>query len=224
LIYKLLWRCPICKTDEALTHLKRRFHPDLVECTACKAGWELSRVVGGPDFRLRLTNGEGAIKDLPLAAWYDQMMADLSLEPITHPAWSKTEISRSDETLYLFSRIQVGLASSEDPIFEDEKAPPPPPEGTPLPAGMRPLGPGQLFFTSQRLVCAFINGLILDFPWAELRSADTLMDIVFNVSFENGGYGFVPAEQSVLKLLAYARLIAEKVEAESGRTIYLGYI
>ena len=184
----------------------------------------MKRVVGGPDFRLRLVEGEGAIKDSPLAAWYDQMMEGLSLERISHPAWPVAGYSQSDEALFLFSPIMVGLASEEDPIFEDEKAPPPPPEGTKLPAGMRPIGPGQLFLTSQRLLCIFLNGLVLDLPWVDLRSADTLMDVAFNVSFENGGYGFVPAEQSVLKLLAYARLIAEKVEAESGRSIYLGYI
>ena len=207
-----------------MTYLKRRFRSDLVDCSACNASWEFKRVVGGPDFRLKLIHGEGAIKDLPLAAWYDQMMEGLSLEPITHPAWPVVEYSQPDEVLYLFSRIMVGLASTEDPIFEDEKAPPPPPEGTKLPLGTRPIGPGQLFFTSQRLLCIFLNGLVLDLPWIDMRSADTLMDVAFNVSYEYGGYGFVPAEQSVLKLLAYARLIAEKVEAESGRSIYLGYI
>jgi hypothetical protein len=182
------------------------------------------RVIGGPDFRLRLIEGDGAVKEMPLAKWYDQMMDGFSLNPIEQQGWPIDNISHPDENLYLFSPLQLALAAADAPIFQDTKAPPTPPDDAPMPMGMRPLGPGKLYFTSRRLLCIFINGLMLDQPWKSLRSADTVFDMIFNASFEDVRYGFVPKGQSVLRLLAYAHLIAKIIEADTGRSIYLGYI
>jgi hypothetical protein len=247
----LLWRCPLCKTHDALTHESRRFRPDLIHCTACQASWELKRVVGGPDFRLRLLDDKGPGEERPLAEWYDRMMAGLALAPIAHPAWPVAGVSAPGEELYLHgSQVRI-LADAENPIFKGANAPPAPP--TPGPFGTRPLGAGQLLFTSQRLLCLIAPppaaGLgarpaapaapaeaapmppgaaqaprALSLPWAELTSADTLVDKAFAVIFGERLYAFLLNGQSPLKWLAYARLMAERLDPAVQRRLHLGYV
>ena len=256
----LLWRCPLCKTHDALTHEPRRFRPDLIRCTACQARWELRRVVGGPDFRLRLLDDKGSGEERPLAEWYDRMMAGLALAPIPHPTWPIAGISAPGDELYLHnSQVRV-LADAEHPIFKSANAPPAPPMTGPM--GMRPLGAGQLLFTSHRLLCLLAPpsaaGMAarpavpavpaapaasaapteaaptppgaaqaprpLSLPWAELTSADTLIDRAFAVIFGERLYAFLLNEQSPLKWLAYARLMAERLDPAVQHRLHLGYV
>ncbi|MCX6032704.1 MAG: hypothetical protein NT169_25905 [Chloroflexi bacterium] len=253
----LLWRCPICKTHDALTHEPRRFRPDLIRCRACQARWELKRVVGGPDFRLRLLDDKGPGEErggVPppfLAEWYDRMMAGLALTPIAHPAWPVAGVSAPNEELYLHSPQVRVLADAENPIFTTANAAPAPPSLGPL--GTRPLGAGQLLFTSQRLLCLLAPppaaGMgaspaapaapaeaaptppgaaqaprALSLPWGELTSADTLTDAAFVTIFGERLYGFLLKEQSPLKWLAYARLMAERLDPAVQRRLHLGYV
>ena len=222
MLQTLLWRCPICKTQDVLTHLEHRFKHDQIDCSACQSRWELIRVFGGSDFRLRLISGNGITQERPLAEWYDQMMEGMKLEPIEHPSWPLLDISHPNERLYLYSPTIMGLASPDDPIFQHENASPPP--DAPGVMGLRPLGPGQLFFTSHRLIYILTNKLTLSKPWKDLRSADTLMDRFFSLGFENRVYFFSLKGQSVLKWLAHTRLIVKQTKNDSKRRIYLGYV
>jgi hypothetical protein len=222
MLQTLLWSCPICKTQDSLTHLERRFRHDQINCTACQSQWDLIRVVGGPDFRLRLISGDNVNQEKPLAEWYDQMLGNLVLEPIEHPSWPLAGVSRSDELLYLHSPILMGLASPDEPVFQQPGWNLPP--GDNIPMGLRPLGPGQLFFTSQRLIFSFVKDSIISLSWSDLRSVDTLMDIIFNVRIEDRMYGFVLKGQSVLKWLAHTRLLIKQNEYETEHRIYQGYM
>jgi hypothetical protein len=252
----LLWRCPLCKTHDALTHEPRRLRPDLIRCTACQARWELKRVVGGPDFRLRLLGGKGPGEERPLAEWYDRMMAGLALAPIAHPVWPVAGISAPGEELYLHSPQVRVLADADNPIFRDAPLNPPNPS-TSLRAGVggkggpRPLGAGQLLFTSHHLLCllapppaavmgahpavpgnmmaAAPPGVVqvprpLSLPWAELTSADTLMDRAFVTIFGERLYAFMLNGQSPLKWLAYTRLMAERLDPAVRHRLHLGYV
>ena len=222
MLQTLLWSCPLCKTHDSIRQLERRFSNDQIECSACQSQWDLIRVVGGPDFRLRLKSGNNGSQDKPLSEWYDLMMEKFVLEPIEHPSWPLPGVSLSDEHLYLHSPVIAGLASPDDPIFQqpDLKFPP---EGH-SPMGLRPVGPGQLFFTDQRLIFSLINNSTISMPWSDLRSVDTLMDMVFNVGFDDKVYGFVLKGQSVLKWLAHARLLIRQTENGNGHRVYQGYI
>lgn len=60
----LLWRCPLCATNDALTQSPRPFRDDLVRCRACRAEWRLRRMPGD-DFYLELTH----VGDDQGAAW-----------------------------------------------------------------------------------------------------------------------------------------------------------
>ncbi len=272
----LLWRCPICKTHDTLEHEARRLRPDLIRCRACQARWELKRVVGGPDFRLRLLDDKGPGEERPLAEWYDRMMAGLALTPIAHPAWPVAGVSAPGEELHLHSPQVRVLADAENPIFKSASAPPAPP--APGPLGTRPLGGGQLLFTSQRLLCLLVPppaagmgarpaapaapvapaalaeatatppgaGMearpaalaeaaamppvaaqaprALSLPWGELTSADTITDAAFVTIFGERLYAFLLKAQSPLKWLAYARLMAERLDPAVQRRLHLGYI
>src|SRR3989442_3887348 len=79
----LLWRCPLCATNDGLRHQRRLFGKELVRCRTCRAVWQVSRVVG-KDYQLRVIEGDAASLglDLPLAEWYDRMKASLSLSPL----------------------------------------------------------------------------------------------------------------------------------------------
>ena len=86
MIPTLLWRCPLCETNDALIHLPRRLRADLVRCTYCSAQWRVRRVLGD-DYYLRLVKGtEESVEkrprrscldlrglELPLREWYEMM-------------------------------------------------------------------------------------------------------------------------------------------------------
>lgn len=138
MIPTLLWRCPLCATDDALAQIPRPFRGDLVRCCACRAEWRLRRVLGD-DFYLKLTRDgdrrgmalrlptggdrclptEGDRKGAPLqdgdersvAAWYDAMKATVRLAPIHDPALAL----HPGETLYLASGPAILHAEEDDP-------------------------------------------------------------------------------------------------------------
>ena len=180
MIETLLWACPICKIEDTISHESRKFRNDRIACSACQSTWDLIRVIGGPDFRLRLLSEEGDDLEKPLAEWYDEIKSNLKLKPIKHLTWPLSNDSRplDDETLFLCSTVLMGFATAGDPIFEQK-----PSVVGAGPMGMSPIGPGQLYFTSHRLICKLINNLTLHLRWQDLRSVDTLIDKFFNVSF-----------------------------------------
>jgi len=46
MIPMLLWRCPLCATNDALLHIERRFRADRLICRHCQAEWRVRRVPG----------------------------------------------------------------------------------------------------------------------------------------------------------------------------------
>lgn len=132
MIPTLLWRCPLCATDDALAQIVRPLRGDLVRCRACRAEWRLRRVPGD-DFYLKLTRGgdgrdaalrlpaRGDRQGAPLhvgdehsvATWYDAMKATVRLTPIHDPAF----VLLPGETLFLASGPTELQAEETDPRF-----------------------------------------------------------------------------------------------------------
>jgi hypothetical protein len=222
MISTLLWRCPVCKTQDSLNHEKRRFHPDLVVCSACQTQWELTRVFGGPDYKMKVISGENIGFEQPVAQWYHQMMEGLALVPIEHPGWPVQDISKPGEILYLFCPVINAYTFPADPVFQAENYLPV--DGSPLPSGMVPIGPGQLAFTTERLLYFLPNKVTISLPWADLRAADTLIDVIFTIRSAERFLFFMLKGQSVLKWLAYAYLMVDLVPADEQNNIHLGYI
>lgn len=223
MISTLLWRCPNCKTQDALTHEKRRIRHDLVTCNACQTQWKLIRVFGGPDYKMQVISGEHIGLEQPVAKWYDQMMAELILEPIHHPGWPIEGISEPGEDLYLFSPVINAFSLPDDPIFQDEKFTPV--DGGALPIGLEPIGPGQLAFTPDRLVYVLKSGATISLPWVDLRAADTMIDMAFTIrSRERLLFFVLGGGQSVLKWLAHVYLIVDRLQLIKDQKIHLGSI
>jgi hypothetical protein len=222
MISTLLWQCPVCKTQDAVEHEKRRRGPDKVTCTSCSMQWDLIRDFGGPDYLMRVVSGDNKNMEAPVAQWYDQMMEGLALVPIEHPDWPILGVSEPGESLYLFSRARGAFTFPNDPIFQDEKFSPV--KVDTLQNGMELVGPGQIYFTSDRLLYLVAGGPIISLPWANLGAADTLIDIIFTIRSGERFFFFKLEGQSVLKWLAYARLIVKQLDGGQNQKIHLGCI
>jgi hypothetical protein len=89
---------------------------------------------------------------------------------------------------------------------------------------MKLIGPGELFLSSDRLIFRVRNNQVISNSWFDLRSVDTLMDRFFIIGFGNLSYCFSFINQSVLKWLAYTRLLIDQYHLERFHVIYQGYI
>lgn len=244
MIPTLLWRCPLCKTHDALTHQPRRFRHDLVSCQACGTQWELIRVVGGNDYRLRVVAGERAGFEQPLSAWYDMVKADVRLEPMTDASL----LLEPGEALYLKSKAVELSIQAANPFFsttgEGEPQPFQPGEihfGTHF---AMPVGLGRLFLTSERLIClspgkvyphlaadeksAYVptsptDGTMYTYSfWLKsVPSAYLFMDVHFTIFYEGALYMFRFTEESLLKWFTYFAEVCKGIEARYGNPIEL---
>jgi len=216
----LLWSCPICNVEDTLSHMPRKFRHDRISCSECQSKWDLIRVVGGPDFKLRLLSSNGGNQEKPLAEWYDLMLTKLKLEQISHPSWpldGDTKVFQ-DETLLIYSKVLMGFTSQNNPIFKHLDLP----SGGGGPMGLVPIGPGQLYLTSHQMIYKQVNNHIISLLWENLRSVDTLIDRFFIIGFGDDTYCFVLQGQSVLKWLTYTRLLIKQFELENNHPIYQG--
>jgi len=229
MIPTLLWRCPLCETNDALIHLPRRFRADLVRCTHCSAQWRVRRVLGD-DFYLKLVKSiEEVIEkrpqkslerqdlrglELPLREWYNMMKRSVSLVAVEDPPVSL----QGGELAYLVSGPVDLTAEANDPLFfstvgefgdvvlEKGKV-----EGVVV-------GRGTLILTNRRLVWQGA-GRACSFPLKSVSSAHTLLD--YGVAFMVGMRLYIACflEESVLKWITYWALVARELEAETGHRI-----
>lgn len=227
MIPTLLWRCPLCETNDALIHLPRRLRADLVRCTYCSAQWRVRRVLGD-DYYLRLVKGtEESVEkrprrscldlrglELPLREWYEMMKRSVSLVAVEDPPVSL----QSRELAYLVSGPVDLTAEANDPLFfsavgkfgdvvlEKSKV-----EGVVV-------GRGTLILTNRRLVWQG-EERACSFPLESVSSAHTLLD--YGVAFMVGMRLYIACflEESVLKWITYLALVARELEAETGHRI-----
>lgn len=216
----LLWRCPLCKTHDALVQKPRWFRPDLVRCTACSTIWELIRIVGGPDYQMRIVQGREVGLERPLAGWYDVVKADLKLEPMADPSLDL----QPGEALYLKSKAVELVALRDDPLFEGVFV------WTRKPSLMRNshqpmlerLGMGTLFLTDQRLIIQ-IDGRSYSL-WLKSFGAVWLeRDRFLIVRMREQFYLFRFLEESLLKWLTYLKLAVKPVEELYKVRIHMAY-
>jgi hypothetical protein len=217
----LLWRCPICGTDDALEYTVRWFRPDHVHCSSCGAVWEVTRVIGD-DYRLKVIAGDSAPigLELPLAEWYDRMKAGFELAPIEDDSIAL----QANELLYvkgdqvpLIVRVGNPLLSA----WEGRDAP-----MGPLAEELSPkwdtVGVGQLYFTNERLIWQGEQGAC-DFWWERVNAAFTWFNEIFGIMYGTTTYRFQIPGQSVLKWLTYSGHLAKEIESASGHTIAVSH-
>jgi hypothetical protein len=215
MIPMLLWRCPLCATNDALLHISRRFRADRLRCTHCRAEWRVRRVPGD-NFYLKLVRQDGIPPDRrderSITAWYDAMKATLRLEPLRDPAVALD----AGEALYLASGAAELQAEETDPLFF--LAPEPRRKVDKRQIEGRSVGRGRLFLTNRRLVWRG-EGPPRTFRLARLNSAYAVMDLGLALMVERRIYTVYFFEESLLKWVTYLALVARQVQAETGHRI-----
>ncbi len=203
----LLWRCPICATEDALRHTLGWWRPDRLSCVGCHVTWEVRRELIG-DYQLRVVGGSGASPGHapPLSEWYDRMKAGVRLSPIADPSLAL----ETEEVLWAKSK-RVRLVHAAFP--------PPCRDATPdLPP--RRFGSWQLFLTSRRLLWRDARTLKV-LHLHRVQRVDAKMHRVLVVQYEAQIWRFRFAEESCLKWSTYIALALRHLETTYGcRTIF----
>ena len=226
MIPTLLWRCPLCATNDALAQVARPFRGDLVHCRACHAEWRLRRVPGD-NFYLKLTR-DGDHQKAPqwqetpervgdersVAAWYDAMKATVHLTPTHDPALAL----HPGETLYLASGPAHLQAETGDPLFFPTRASASASRADKREVRGAAVGTGRLFLTDRRLVWQS-TATTSDFLLTRLNSALTLLADGLVLMVELRLYTVRFQQESLLKWVTYIALIAPQVEAATGHRI-----
>jgi len=203
----LLWRCPICGTDDALRQRRGWWKPDRLWCVNCHVTWEVRRVIYG-DYQLRVIEGEASLlgEEAPLAQWYDRMKAGLKLVPLQDPSMDLEK----DEVLWVRSKrvklLQEVPVSVESPglYFRNRK-----------------VGTGQLFLTSERLIWRD-GGRLHPFWLRRLNAVWTVVDVRLVIQYDvSEVFKFRFLEESLLKWLTYIALAARRIEEVYGHKIAL---
>lgn len=220
MIPTLLWRCPLCATNDALAHVTRRFRADRVHCSHCEAEWRLKRVPGR-GFYMKLVKGDCDLgTNHSVAQWYDVMKRTVRLVPIDDPAMS----TDPGEVLYLASGAAELRAEETDPLFFPER-------GDELSKtekreiGGVMVGQGRLFLTSQRLLWQGNHqggeqrSQTVSFPLSQINSAYAMMDYGVALLVGMRLYAAHFGEESVLKWVTYLALVGRQVEADTGHRI-----
>ncbi len=212
----LLWRCPLCAVDDALTHRARLLRADRVLCRSCGAAWRVRRVPGD-DFYLRVTaagQAGGRVGDeRPLAAWYDALKATLALHSLADPALPLLP----GEVLYLASGAAELRTETTDPRFFPAASAPARADKSVVTGAS--VGTGRLFLTDRRLAWRGVDGRAADFPLRRLNSAYAVMDIGVALLVELRLYMAQFQEESLLKWVTHIALLTPQVEAETGHRI-----
>ncbi len=219
MITNLLWRCPLCKTEDSLTYKKNRLMPDRLLCASCATVWEFSRT-DEEDYYWRIIEGKNKGLELGLSEWYQKMKEGFRLVPL------KTEIMDllPDEELYLVSKsdkIKL-LAPKSNPLFFSWNQPEfprkePDKQSNPY---MKSFGTGKLFLTSRRFFWKTDNSSY--YFWS-----DQIMSIYAEANFYIGlfygslKYKFRFRQESLPKWLAYAGEMAERIRIHSNHKILI---
>jgi hypothetical protein len=222
MIPTLLWRCPLCATNDALIHIDRRFRADIVRCRHCQAAWRMRRVPGD-NFYLKLTAGRDGVPpdtgdERSITAWYDAMKATVRLEPVHDPVVAL----EPGELLYLASGPAELIAEETDPLFFSVQ---PDLEATRLDkreVGGKTASRGRLFLSQRRLIWQG-EGRTIPWPLTRLNSAYAFVDDGLMLMVGMRLYTVRFQEESLLKWVTYVALVAPQVEAETGQHISMSH-
>ncbi len=219
-IAQLLWRCPVCRTDDALVHERPMFREQRVRCLACRTRWSV-RHIPGKDFRLQVVEGpvEWMGVEMGLSAWYDEMRRDLN------PVASRlSDVPLEPDEHVVVATSQVPLLLRElNPLLEhwDGREPPrvQPLSKTQL-AGWGNVGKGRLVLTDKRLLWQGAQGE-LDFWWRHVNSVSLWMLNTLTIRYGAAQYRFELGQENGLKWLTYAGFQAERAAASSGKKLFI---
>jgi len=235
----LLWRCPICASNDALRHSQRWLHLEVVDCTVCGTQWRVRRVVGD-NYYLKIARSGGYTTaflpgvELSISAWYDLMKQTVHLEALPEPP----NLLEAGERLYLSSG-QATLWAEAQPAFSrvDPLSPAAaeinPLSVTDLPGTEAECGRvvlGQLFLTNQRMIWQSSSATEehpkpsadpqpFTFPLHSVNGIYAILNLGLSMVVGMRLYYLRFTNESPLKWVTYVALLAPQVKAESGHHI-----
>ncbi len=216
----LLWRCPVCQTNDALIHNRPWFRPQTLYCQACGTHWAIRRVPGR-DFRLQVVDGQADLigLDMALSTWYDEMKRDFKPSPIP-----TTDVDLlPDEEVYLRTNGVMLLAYRSNALFNGQTGREPPRKEIPKrsqAAHWARLGTGELLLTNRRLVWEGPQGG-LDFRWSSVTAVSLRLYYLLGINYGITPYRFILGQDNGLKWLTYAGTVAQQVAAQNGHKVTL---
>jgi hypothetical protein len=159
MIPKLLWRCPLCLTHDALHQKIGWFKEDQLECSHCQAHWTVRRVKGD-DYYLTLDSpgrspsSEPFVKEeeIPLSAWYGRMKVNFKPQPLSE----RSPFLKEEESLYLKGKSVKLYTQEDNPDFFHKVKKSEEVKKLVYPF-MCKVGKGELLLTDQRLVWSKVD-------------------------------------------------------------------
>ena len=213
----LLWRCPVCHTDDALVHEKPFLRRQTLRCRVCRTLWIVHHIPG-KDFRLEVLEGPGELVGLEMAlsGWYDEMMRDLDVAP-----QAPTVGSDPAERVITETRNVPLLPRRPNILLDNWNGREPPsiqPHSKSQLAGWGKIGNGRLVLTDERMIWEGPRGG-LDFWWRNVSSISLWMLNTLTIRYGTAPYRFELGQENGLKWLAYAGVQARRHAAQTGRRL-----
>ncbi len=205
----LLWRCPVCHTDDAIVHHLPVFGRQTVRCQACHTVWGV-RHIPEKDFRLCVLEGPSGLKgiEMALSAWYDEMRRELPVYPMI-----VTDVRLEAGEQVIAATRDVSLLPRRPNILLDRWDGREPPR-IPAPGATRmfdweSVGQGRLLLTDARLLWQGPRGE-LDFRWENINSVSLWMLNTLTIRYGAVPYRFELGLENGLKWLTYASVQAQR--------------
>ena len=214
----LLWRCPVCHTNDALVHKRPLFGTQTVSCQACDTGWELRSLVGN-DFRMQVVKGAPELigLDMPLSTWFEKMKIGFQPTPI---ATSGVELIPGEEVYLEVAEVPL---EPHKPSFlfeewNEREAPRSQPPVLQIPGDWDSIGEGRLLLTSHRLLWKSPQRE-LDFYWSSISSVHIFMGNHLGIGYVSARYRFPLQGELGLKWLTYAGTLAQRAAEQDGHKV-----
>jgi len=214
----LLWRCPVCQTEDATVHDRRWFRPGALSCTACDTRWQIRREMGR-DFRLKVVDGPPDLVgvEMGLSSWYDEMKRRFKPSPI---AVTGVELL-PDEVVYLQASDVPVVPHRPNALFDgwdEREAPQTQPHNPRELADWGPIGSGRLLITSHRLLWQSAQRQ-LEFRWSSATAVYLWLQNTLGIRYGSAPYRFPLGQEPGLKWLTYAGTLAHGAAEHDGRTV-----
>jgi len=238
MIQDLLWRCPLCASNDVLKHNRHWLYPDTVDCTACGAQWRVRRVVGD-NYYLKVTHaGKSATTVQPgleqsITSWYDLMKQTIHL--VDRPessnlleAGEKLYLASGQATLWTELQLAIPITEKHSPAIAGSS----PlsftnPSVTAAEAGL--IGTGRLFLTNRRMIWRQsakgrrpplpVDFQTFTFPLQQVNGIYAILNLGLLLVVGMQLYTLRFAQESPLKWVTYTALLAPQVQVESGHRI-----
>lgn len=206
----LLWRCPLCKSNDSIVHRDSWSGTGSLHCQACQTRWQVKRIFSH-DFRLTVVEGEPELVglDMPLSLWYAKMKEGFSPEPIETVYGDLREA----ELVYLDNdqvQLLVNTPSYLLNGWEQKEAPASKPRGGSKYGVWEDFGRGKILLTDQRLIWQN-QERELYFNWSSVTAVHHLPGpFSLGINYGSARYQFPLENEAGLKWLTYIGAFMKK--------------